>query len=87
MIRVKEGLYLQAEIQGQTIENAYSVSRSLLDNNNKLFVVNDSVLAHKSVTPKYFNDENAIVTGLKNGDIIMTSNLSSAYPGMLVKMK
>jgi len=85
--RVKEGLYLQAEIQGQIIENAYAVSRSLLDNNNFVFVVNDSVLAHQSVTPRYFNDEKAIVTGLKNGDIIMTSNLSSAYPGMLVKMK
>ena len=85
--RVKEGLYLQAEIQGQTIDNAYAVSRSLLDNNNLLFVVNDSVLAHKSVTPKYFNEEKAIVTGLNNGDIIMISNLSSAYPGMLVKMK
>ena len=85
--RIKEGLYLQAEIQGQTIENSYAVSRSLLDNSNQVYVVNDSVLAHKIVTPKYFNEETAIVTGLKNGDIIMTSNLSSAYPGMLVKMK
>lgn len=83
--RVKEGLYLQAEIQGQTIENSFGVSRSLIDNTNKVFVVNDSVLAQKTVIPKYFNEEKAIVTGLKDGDIIMTSNLSSAYPGMLVK--
>ena len=85
--RVKEGLYLQAEIEGQTIENSFAVSRSLIDNKNKVFVVNDSILAHKTIKPKFFNEEKAIVTGLKDGDVIMTSNLSSAYPGMLVKTK
>jgi multidrug efflux pump subunit AcrA (membrane-fusion protein) len=84
---VKEGMYLQVEIQGQTIKNAYAVSRSLLKDQNKIFIVKDSVLAYKSVKPVYYKDEDAIIQGLEDGDIIMTSNLSSAYPGMLIKTK
>ncbi len=84
---IKEGLYLQAEVKGQTIKNAYAVSRSLLNNEDQLFIVKDSILDFKNVKPLYFTDERAIVRGLENGDIIMTSNLSSAYPGMLVKAK
>lgn len=84
---VKEGMYLQVEIQGQTITNAYAISRSLIQDKNKIFIVNDSVLAYKTITPRYYLDEKAVIQGLDNGDIIMTSNLSSAYPGMLVKTK
>ncbi len=85
--KVKEGMYLQVEIKGQTIEDAFAISRSLLQNETQVFVVNDSVLAYKSIKPVYYFDEKAIVKGLENDDVIMTSNLSSAYPGMLVKTK
>ncbi len=83
---IKEGQYLKAEIQAQTIENAYSINRSLINNDNQIFVVKDSILAYKTVKPVYYYEQKAIVRGLENGDIIMTSNLSSAYPGMLVKV-
>jgi len=85
--KVKEGMYLQVEIAGQTVENAFALSRSLLQNETQVFVVKDTVLAYKTVRPVYFLEEKAIVKGLEDGDFIMTSNLSSAYPGMLVKTK
>jgi multidrug efflux pump subunit AcrA (membrane-fusion protein) len=84
---VKEGLYLQAEIEGQTIQNAYSINRSLLNNANQVFVVKDSILDYRTVTPIYFTEDKALVKGLNDGETIMTSNLSSAYPGMLVRPK
>jgi multidrug efflux pump subunit AcrA (membrane-fusion protein) len=84
---VKEGMYLQVEIKGQTIKEAYAISRSLIQDQNKIFIVNDSVLAYKTIKPVYYLDEKAIIQGLDNGEVIMTSNLSSAYPGMLVKTK
>lgn len=82
---VQEGQYLSAVIEAQTIENAVEINRSLLKNKNEIFVVNDSLLAYKTVQPVYFYEQKAIVKGLRDGDVIMTSNLSSAYPGMLVK--
>lgn len=84
---VKEGLYLQAEIQGQTIQNAYSINRTLINNANQVFMVRDSILDYKTVNPIYFTDDKALIKGLNNGEVIMTSNLSSAYPGMLVRPK
>jgi len=84
---VKEGMYLEVDINGQTIENAFPINRSLLNNSNEVFIVNDTVLAYKKVKPVYYYEQKAIVKGLENGDVIMTSNLSSAYPGMLVKVE
>ncbi len=83
--KLQEGMYLQANIKAQTINNSFRLSRSLLNNNNQVFVVRDSVLALKEVKPIYFDANTAIVKGLENGEVIMTSNLSSAYSGMLVK--
>lgn len=85
--KIKEGMYMQVEIRGQTVKNAYAISRSLIQDKNKIFVVNDSLLAYKTIKPVYYLDDQAIIQGLEDGDIIMTSNLSSAYPGMLVKTK
>ena len=82
---VQEGQYLSAEIEAQTIENAVEINRSLLKNDNQIFIVKDSILAYKTVQPVYFYEQKAIVKGLNDGDVIMTSNLSSAYPQMLVK--
>ena len=83
---LNEGMYLEANIKGQTIKNAFQLNRSLLNNNNEVFVVKDSFLALKKVKPLHYNTNTAIVKGLENGDVIMTSNLSSAYSGMLVKL-
>ena len=85
--RVKEGMYLEAEIYGQLVKNAYKISRSLVRNNAEVFIVKDSVLALKQVKPVYYDENTAIIKGLANGDTIMTSNLSSAYSGMLIKLK
>lgn len=79
-----EGMYLEALIMGETIEDAFQLNRSLINNSSEVFVVKDSVLALKKVKPLHYEGNLAIVKGLENGDVIMTSNLSSAYSGMLV---
>ncbi|GGE37232.1 efflux RND transporter periplasmic adaptor subunit [Psychroflexus planctonicus] len=83
---LNEGMYLEATIKGQTIQNAFELNRSLINNTNEVFVVKDSILALKKVQPLHFDANTAVVKGLDNGDVIMTSNLSSAYSGMLVKL-
>ena len=82
---VQEGQYLTADIEAQTIDNAVAINRSLIKGNNQVFVVKDSILEYKMVQPVYYHEQMAIVKGLEDGDVIMTSNLSSAYPKMLVK--
>lgn len=85
--KVKEGMYLEANIQGEILTDAFKISRSLVRNKSEVFVVRDSVLALKQVQPVYYDENTAIVKGLSDQDTIMTSNLSSAYSGMLIKIK
>lgn len=84
--QLNEGMYMEATIQGETIAEAFQINRSLINNENEIFVVKDSVLALKKINPIHFAKNTAVVKGLDNGDVIMTSNLSSAYSGMLVKL-
>lgn len=83
---LNEGMYMEASIKGETIPDAFQINRSLINNNNEIFVVKDSVLALKKIKPIHYSTNTAVVKGLNNGDVIMTSNLSSAYSGMLVKL-
>lgn len=85
--KVREGMYLEAEIFGRKVTNAFKIDRSLILKNSEVFIVKDATLALKSIQPIYYSESSAIVKGLEDGDTIMTSNLSSAYSGMLVELK
>lgn len=79
---LKEGLYLQAIMQGIPIENAYEVASSLLVNGNQLYlVVNDRIeLVSVSILHKKYNS--VVVQGLKDGMSLVSKPLPGAYAGM-----
>lgn len=82
---LKEGMYLKAQIETQQINNAVELDRNLLQNDNQLFTVNDTLLELKTVQPVSFNDNKMVVKGLKNGTVILTQIIPGAYQGMIVK--
>lgn len=84
---LKEGIYLEAKIEAEQIENAMEVNRSLLQNKEQLFIVKDSVLDLVKVKPVYFTDNTAIVIGLQNGLQILSQPVLGAYKGMLVTVQ
>lgn len=84
---LKEGMYLEAKIEAQQIENAVEVDRSLLQNKEQLFVVKDSVLDLVTVKPVYISDDTAIVKGLTNGTKIVSKPILGAYQGMIVEIE
>lgn len=83
--QLREGMYLTADLETKSIENAVEVSRNLLVDNTKLFTVKDSTLNLVTINPVYFNDDTVIVQGLENGTNILSKPLPGAYNGMLVK--
>ncbi|MCF6360444.1 MAG: HlyD family efflux transporter periplasmic adaptor subunit [Cyclobacteriaceae bacterium] len=83
---LKEGMYLEAHLIAKQEENAYEIARQLLVNNEKVFVLQDSVLALVDVTPVYFKDKTVVVKGLKEGTIILSKPVPGAYFGMAVKV-
>lgn len=83
---LKEGMYLQAIIEGQEKENAYEISRSLLVEESNVFVVKDSVLQLMEIEPLHYNEKTVIVRGLVEGDLVLNNIVPGAYDGMKVKI-
>jgi multidrug efflux pump subunit AcrA (membrane-fusion protein) len=83
---LKEGQYLEVALQAKTEENAFEVSRNLLIDNSKLYVVKDSILDIVNVDPVFENEKTVVVKGLANGTQLLAKAVPGAYAGMLVKV-
>ncbi|MEN8817562.1 MAG: HlyD family efflux transporter periplasmic adaptor subunit [Nonlabens sp.] len=82
---LKEGMYLTANLQAQKIEDAIEINRSLLQDGDQLFTVNNNALALVDVKPIHFSDKTVVLKGLKDGTVIVAKAVPGAYEGMLVK--
>ena len=83
---LKEGQYLNAEIQGNTLTSVVQVPRKLLlDKEYYYFVVNDTILTKQKVDVAYKGTDWVYLKGIKDGEVILNQPISSAYDGMIVK--
>ena len=82
---LKEGMFLEAEIEGKAIEQGFELSRKLLIENSKIFIVENEMLKLIPVDVAFFKDKAAIVTNLEDGAVILKNSLPGAYEGMLVE--
>ncbi len=83
---LKEGQYLEAELQVKNETDAFEVSRNLLVDKNKLYVVKDSVLDLITVQPVFENPNYFVVKGLPNNTKLLSKPVPGAHAGMLVKI-
>ncbi|MFD2099668.1 efflux RND transporter periplasmic adaptor subunit [Flagellimonas iocasae] len=83
---LKEGQYLEANLEAKEETDAIEINRSLLLENNQIFVVRDSILDLIDVNPVYFTDKKVVLKNIPNGEVIVAKPLSGAYAGMLVKV-
>ena len=83
---LREGVYLEALLQAKEEQEAISLPRGLLQPNNELFMVRDSILDVIEVNPVYFSDKEVVVKGIPEGTKIVSKPVPGAYAGMLVKI-
>lgn len=83
---LREGMYLEANLDAKKEENAIEVDRNLLLEGNQIFVVRDSVLDIIDVDPVYFSDKRVVLKNVPDGLTIMSKPLIGAYTGMAVKV-
>ncbi|WP_420320406.1 efflux RND transporter periplasmic adaptor subunit [Flagellimonas sp.] len=83
---LKEGQYLEANLEAREEANAIEIDRSLLLEDNKIFVVRDSILDLIDVDPVYFTDKKVVLKGVPDSQVIVTRVMTGAYEGMLVKV-
>ncbi|TPV35619.1 HlyD family efflux transporter periplasmic adaptor subunit [Paucihalobacter ruber] len=82
---LKEGMYLEANLDAKTESNAIEIRRSLLLESNEIFVVRDSVLDLIPVKPVFFSEKTVVLKDVPDGTIILSRQVPGAYAGMLVK--
>lgn len=84
---LKEGMYLEAQLEAKQEQNAIEVNRNLLLENDEIYVVRqDTILDVVSVSPVYFSDTKVVLKDVPDGTVIVTRPLQGAFAGMLVKI-
>lgn len=83
---LREGMYLEANLDAKEETNAIEIDRNLLLENDQLFVVRDSLLDMIDVKPVYFTDKKVVLKEVPDGTVIVSKPLVGAYTGMTVKI-
>lgn len=82
---LKEGMYLESKLEAKQEENAIELSRKLLVDQNKIFILKDSILDILEIQPVYFSPDKMVVKGVPDGTKVLSRSVPGAYAGMLVK--
>lgn len=83
---LREGMYLEANLNAKSETDAIEVDRGLLLENDRIFVVRDSILDQIDVKPVYFSDKKVVLKEIPDGTTIVSKPVVGAYVGMLVKV-
>lgn len=83
--KLKEGMYLEAQLDAKQEENAIEIDRSLLSDQNEVFVIRDSILDLIPAKPVYFGESKVVLKEIPDGTHLLARPVPGAYAGMLVK--
>jgi RND family efflux transporter MFP subunit len=77
------GTYVDAEIDGNFITDGYLVPISAIKNENKIYIIDqDNKLRIQEIEISGTEDENVIVKGINDEDMVIVSTLNSGIEGM-----
>tara|TARA_R110000751_G_scaffold119345_2_gene219866 strand:- start:8022 stop:9158 length:1137 start_codon:yes stop_codon:yes gene_type:complete len=82
---LKEGMYLEANLNAKSIDNAIEIDRNLLTDNQEIFVIKDSLLDVMPAKPIHFSDTKVVLKDVPDGTVILKRTVPGAYAGMLVQ--
>lgn len=83
---LREGQYLEAELDAKQEQDAYEIDRSLLLENDQIYVVRDSIIDVLDVKPVYFSEKTVVLKDVPENETVVAKPVAGAYPGMLVKV-
>ena len=83
---LSEGMFVEAEVGTQSLTEAFEIPRSVLFDEDQVFIVVNGELAQVSVEPIHFKSQTVLVQGLENGVEILTKIPPGSFAGMKVKV-
>ncbi|NEX13926.1 MAG: secretion protein HlyD [Prosthecochloris sp.] len=81
--RLKDGMYVSASLSVQ-VDDAVIIARELLDRENRLFVLRDSVFSLLPVEVVSLDGNTAIVRGIPDGLSLLSEPVEGVYDGMVI---
>jgi len=82
---LREGMFLEAILKAKNEKNTFEISRKLLVDNSKVYVLRDGKLNLTDIDPVHYTDKTVVIRGLEDGTQILEKMLPGAYDGMLVQ--
>ncbi len=83
---LREGMYLEANLNAKKESDAIEIDRALLLEDDRIYVVRDSILDLIDVKPVYFSDKKVVLKGVPDGLTIISKPVVGSHAGMLVKI-
>ena len=82
--RLREGMFLNGQLASNQIENSTTIPRSLLVNENKVYVLEKSKLKLQEVKIVQFIGNQVVVKGLSDNTVLVNESSKEFYEGMKV---
>ena len=83
-----EGIFLKAQIPGKKIQNAFSIPRKALYQENFIYCITDGRLDYRSVEIARRETDSVIITGgIMTGDTVVTEVMQGVASGMIARPK
>ena len=84
--KLREGMYMLGAVNAKPIQNAISIPRELLVNQNALYAIHNNSLELKTVDVVKVTEKAAIVRGIADGTVLLKEKLPNAFDGMKVEV-
>ena len=81
---LREGMYMEANITGSPIQNAYEIPSGILIDGKMLYVVKDQKLEIVSVNVLHKKENSVVIRGLQDDIQLVIKSIAGAYAGMEV---
>jgi membrane fusion protein, multidrug efflux system len=83
---LSEGMFVEAEVGTAALTEAFEIPRSVLFDEDQVFIVQDGHLAQVTVEAVHFKSQTVVVKGLPDGTQVLTKIPPGSFVGMKVNI-
>jgi RND family efflux transporter MFP subunit len=84
---IKIGQYVNAQVQGKTLDDAIVINNSAIYQGSYVYVVEKSLLKRRDISIRWQNSQNTIIeNGLRAGELLVTTPLGQVSSGTRVSI-
>lgn len=85
-IQLRPGAFVEIDVPDRLYTESYRIPETALYNGDAVYVIEEGLLSRRPVEVAAFDGEDVIIaSGLKDGDVVMTTHLTQADDGVRVR--